>query len=64
MDEQEMKDATVALMGWLESQGIAQEDAVPILAHALRAIVHAVAKERQRDVGAGLAAVANMIRED
>ena len=64
MDEQEMKDAAVALLGWLESQDISKEDAVPILAHALRAIVHTVAKERQRDASEGLVAVANMIRED
>ena len=64
MDEQEIKGAAGALIDWLRSQDISEEDSVPILTHAIRAIVHAVAKNKKQ-ARRGLDIVANtLVRED
>lgn len=39
--EKELRDATTALLGWFESQQISLEDAVPVMVHAIVALIHA-----------------------
>jgi hypothetical protein len=57
--KQEMRDAISALYGWFESQQISMEDAVPIMAYAINALLQAHGGDLKR----GQDIVAQMIRE-
>ena len=63
MTRQEQADASVALMNWLESQGLDIESAVPILALTISAMIEGCAVKNGADAAEGALIVGNMIKE-
>jgi hypothetical protein len=54
MKPKEVTDATLALMGWLQSQEIAIEDAPVVLANTIVTIVHSIGRDRGVEPAQGL----------
>ena len=62
MTKKEMRQAICALFSWFESQHISEEDAVPVMAYAINAIVHTHSDD-PKVVKQGVKLVMDMVKE-
>ena len=61
MKDTEIRDASEALIDWLESQDLDPENAVPVLTTTLIALIHEIAVNEGRNAKDGGRIIANII---
>jgi hypothetical protein len=63
MNKKDIPDASLALLDWIESQGISPGEAVPVLVMTISALIRGIADRNQSNPSDGAKIAGEMIRE-